>query len=134
MHKTFQTLVDPGVDLPRKITQITGITTEQIRAEGSPSEQVFRDLRQFIGDLPLIAYNAAFDAKFLSAEWSRIGIRATNEYHDILEMARTTVSLRSYKLANVAKHLGVDVTADHRALSDAHAALLVYDKLMRLRG
>ncbi|WP_416898648.1 MAG: PolC-type DNA polymerase III [Minwuia sp.] len=132
LQTTFQTLVNPGVEVPKKITEITGITTAQIRRHDLPPEHAFEDLYRFIGDLPLIAYNAPFDAKFLSAEWLRLGIRGNNEYQDILALARETLSLRSYKLADVAKHLGVEVEPDHRALSDAHAALLIYDNLRQL--
>ena len=131
-HVTFQTLVNPAVPVSKKITQITGLTRQQLEDEGEPPEKVFRQLYHFIGRLPLVAYNAPFDASFLVAEYERIGIDHDVTFVDVLERARNQLNLSSYKLEAVARHLQIDVKPTHRALDDAHVAMLVYDKLLAM--
>ncbi len=65
-------LIDPGCEIPAKITEITGITDEMVK--GKPS---FRDLKWDIygrlRDRVLVAYNAPFDWGFLESEMKRAG-------------------------------------------------------------
>ncbi len=131
-HVTFQALVNPAVPVSKKITHITGLTQQQLEDEGEPPEKVFRELKHFIGHLPLVAYNAAFDARYLDAEYDRRVIDQDVTIVDVLERARNQLNLNSYKLEAVARHLKIDVKPTHRALDDAHVALLVYDKLLAM--
>lgn len=128
-HPIYQTLVQPGVDIPPKITEITGITANEIDEKGIPPSIAFNKLHQFVGTLPIIAYNASFDSGFLSKEWGRLNLSSNHRYFDVLALARERLDLPSYKLVHVAEHLGIEVRPDHRALQDAHVTLLVYDKL-----
>ena len=65
--REFHTFLDPLREVPDKVVEITGLTTEFLR--GKP---VFKDRAQdfldFIGDATLIAHNAQFDMGFINAE------------------------------------------------------------------
>src|SRR5690606_30294356 len=55
---------DPGRAVPREITELTGITTEDVRGKRIPDERV----SAFVGSADLvIAHNAAFDRPFVEA-------------------------------------------------------------------
>lgn len=133
-HPIYQTLVDSGAEIPSIITKITGITTEDIMEKGIPASVAFAKLHVFVGDLPIIAYNSNFDSGFLSREWNRLGLSSDHRYLDVLELARENLDLPSYKLIDVAEHLGIEVQPDHRALQDAQVTLLVYDKLSAMNN
>tara|TARA_Y100001968_G_scaffold326675_1_gene370234 strand:+ start:583 stop:1281 length:699 start_codon:yes stop_codon:yes gene_type:complete len=115
-------LIDPGCEIPQKITEITGITAEML--QGKPS---FRDLKWEIygrlRDRILVAYNAPFDRGFLDAEMRRSGISLPElPMLDPLVWARQLMPReRSHRLGRVADKLGVDLSQAHRAEHDAEA-------------
>jgi DNA polymerase III epsilon subunit-like protein len=90
--------------------------------------EVLELFRTFIGDLPLVAFNAQFDRGFLHSECDRAGLpRFRNRWDCALAASRKASPDRaSYKLTAICKDAGVDPGAEHRALSDSHRALLVY--------
>lgn len=54
-----------------------------------------------------------------------------NKTEDALKLARRTIlTLPDYHLAAVAKHLGIDAAAAHRALPDCYLTYEVYTKLI----
>ena len=64
--------------LPDKITEITGITTEELRKHGKPIEQVFGVLDTIINGKPklLIGHNSInFDNKFLNFRFHKLGYK-----------------------------------------------------------
>lgn len=65
IHDTFRTLVKPVRHIPKNITQINGISQEMVDSEGMPLEQAIKEFAAFIGDLPLVTFNADFDMAFL---------------------------------------------------------------------
>jgi len=68
----YQSLMNAGVRIPAFITSLTGISTAMVR-QAPPSAQVMAEVAEFVGELPLVAHNAAFDYKFWDAELARIG-------------------------------------------------------------
>ena len=71
IDETFETLVNPGTALPRKIASLTGIREPELRLAPSPRVAVTRFLG-FAGDAPLVAHNARFDVGFLDREVERL--------------------------------------------------------------
>src|SRR5688500_19653683 len=60
----FATLVDPGRDLERAITRLTGITDEDLR--GAPDlADALAAFGAFVGDACLVGHNVGFDVSFL---------------------------------------------------------------------
>src|SRR5690348_15576481 len=60
----FSTLVNSSVQLSPKITEIIGITQDELSG-GMPETDSFRILNRFLGDSLIVAHNAAFDLGFL---------------------------------------------------------------------
>ena len=111
----FESLVNPARPIPYEITLITGIRNEDVI--GKPTfDRIAPNLRQFIGSLPIVGQNVAFDLGFLR----RLGLCADNVALDTWEFASVLVpGLPSYSLGSLAGHFGIVFQHQHRALSDA---------------
>lgn len=119
----FQSLVDPGVPLPRFITTLTGISDAMLKGAPKFSEIVNAWL-DFAGDAVLVAHNSNFDLALLNREIGRVfpGSRMRNAELCTVKLARRLMPLRnSYNLDALAKHFGLEIAARHRAASDARA-------------
>ena len=64
ISKVFHTLVNPGYLIPKKITDITGITNTML--VGKPKiEEIIYDFDNFIKEYTIIGHNISFDLAFL---------------------------------------------------------------------
>ena len=125
----FEQLVNPGEDLSPKITEITGITGAMLAGQPK-AEEALPKLLAFIGDAPIAAHNARFDAGLLKAELARLGLSFGNPVMDTLAYARKLYpQLKSYRLAALCKHLGVSLKNAHRAVHDATATALCLSRM-----
>ena len=60
----YHTLVKPKVAIPAIITEITGITNDEVA--GAPAiEEVADAIAEFLGDLPIVAHNSKIEQDFL---------------------------------------------------------------------
>ena len=116
---TYQSLMNPGVEVPYFIEDLTGISQEMV--EDSPaSTTVMREVRGIIGDLPIVAHNASFDRNFYVAELEKIG-----RYYDAPFLCTMLIGRRLYpnspnhKLATLAALNKINTEGHHRALADA---------------
>ena len=126
-HDGFQSLIKPKRKVPKRITELTGITQEMLDAEGEPLEKAMREFREFVGEHRLVAYNAEFDMAFLHRAGREFGVEFRNEVSCALKMARRAwPELKSFKLAHLAKIGQLDMTGQHRAMADCKRALVVY--------
>jgi DNA polymerase III epsilon subunit family exonuclease len=126
-HATFQQLVKPSRKIPKRITEITGITQKMIETEGLPVKEVLVDFFAFVGDLPVVSFNAEFDIGFLCHAAVREGLPFGNSYTCALKKARRAwPGLPSYKLIDLARMGNLTVADSHRALGDSVRALMVF--------
>ncbi len=121
----YSQLVNPGVHLPREITDITGIGPEQL--VGQPAiEDVLSEVVRFVADVPVIGHNVNFDMDFLA----RQGVLRGNLRLDTAELAAVLLPRASrYSLGNLAAETGIELQQAHRALDDARATAGLYWKL-----
>jgi DNA polymerase III epsilon subunit family exonuclease len=126
-HDTFTIIVRPNKKIPRRISEITGITSEMLQTEGNSLESAIEEFMQFAGNLRLVAFNAPFDYAFLSNAVLRFGKCLENPVSCALDMAkRAWPGLRSYKLGNLATIGGLNTQGTHRALKDCELTITVY--------
>lgn len=138
--EAWVTLINPHVDIPPKITELTGITALDL--QGAPeSWAAINELAERIGNKPIVAHNAFFDLSFLRYE----GFRTANESAprlkfnpplvDTLALARALIpQLDNHKLNTVAAHLGITLDRHHRADDDARACGEIFAKLFQRTG
>lgn len=63
-HDTFTTLVMPEEWISASITELTGIDRKMIKADSTTLSEALPAFREFVAGLPLVAFNARFDASF----------------------------------------------------------------------
>lgn len=103
--------------------------------DGVDIETAIKDLKDFCGDLPLVAYNAEFDKGFLFAAANKVPVEITNEFHCALLMARKAFpGHSSYKLSAIADHAGINTDGAHRAMQDCVMTAQVYSAALQTLG
>ena len=117
---SFETYVDPGIPIPEKITELTGIDDNTVK--GAPLEdEALRKFMEFCGDSPiLVAHNADFDTTMIDQVCKRHNINFHYNYIDTLIMCRAMLpDMSRHRLNNVAKALKLGSFEHHRADEDA---------------
>jgi DNA polymerase III epsilon subunit family exonuclease len=128
-HDTFQALIRPRKKIPKKITEITSITQDMVEKEGNSLEIALPQFLEFVGDLPLVSFNAEFDMAFLITAISKVqlGASVNNRVSCALKMARRAwPGRKSYRLTDLAKDGGLSLDDTHRALGDCKRAMIIY--------
>ena len=124
----------PGNAVPTMITQLTGISTEDIAQRGIPKEQVCADIAQmFAGNTLLLAYNAHFDLSFLFYLLLRNGDPTILKGKDKLDLLTVYKDRRPYphKLCNAIDAYGLTgkVVNSHRAIDDVIATAAIMEAM-----
>lgn len=128
----YQSLMNTGVRIPAHIEALTGISNAMVR-QAPPAAEVMGAVADFVGDCPLVAHNAAFDARFWDAELARVARQRHQEFACSLLLARRLMpEAPSHKLGALVEFAGLPVAGRyHRALADAEMAASL---LLRLEG
>ncbi|MBZ9635813.1 PolC-type DNA polymerase III [Clostridium sp. FP1] len=117
----FNEFVNPGIDIPYKITELTGITNEMVEDADSICE-ILPKFLEFTRGSVVVAHNAAFDTAFIIKNAQRLGLVFENAIMDTIPLAKFLLpTLKRFKLNTVAKHLGISLENHHRAVDDAKA-------------
>ena len=119
----YQSLMNAGVRIPSFITQLTGITNAMVET-APPADTVMREAARFVGQVPMVAHNAAFDRRFWTAELERAGANAPQPFAcTVLLSRRLYPEAPSHKLGQLVDWFGLPRTGQaHRALADAEMA------------
>ena len=124
-------LVNPGEPLKAKITELTGINDNML-ADAETAQTAIPKLMEFIGECPIAAHNASFDASLLKTELRRLDMTWNGTVLDTLTLARKLYpEMKSFKLGSLCKHLGVSLKNAHRAVHDATATALCLARMMK---
>ncbi len=128
----YQSLMNPGVPIPREIQAFTGISNAMVRRAPSVPE-VMAEAVRFAGGRPIVAHNASFDRKFWEA-----GVASLRRSHSdificsLLLSRRLFPTLPNHKLATLVGSLGLPVAGRfHRALADAECTAHLFIRLQR---
>ncbi|MFC5528429.1 PolC-type DNA polymerase III [Cohnella yongneupensis] len=113
----FQTLIHQPIELPEKITEITGITPELMRS-GMDEDLAFKILRVLMRDALLVAHNAEFDLQFLHWTMMRLaGKTFTNSFIDTMTISRERHPF-PHRLEPMCERYGIKLEGAHRAFND----------------
>ncbi|MFZ5975327.1 MAG: PolC-type DNA polymerase III [Bacillota bacterium] len=127
---TFQTFVNPGIPIPPRITQLTGITQQMVQDAPAPA-QAISDFARFAEGACLVAHNAGFDMSFILAAGREQGLTFDQPVLDTLSLSRQVwTGLKTYRLDAVAKHLKIDMGHHHRASDDAHTTAVILQQAL----
>ena len=131
--------LSPGGFVPPKITQLTGISTQDLLEKGLPKTRVCADIARLIqGNTLLLAYNAHFDLSFLFYMLMRDGDIAILKGKDKLDLLTVYKDRRCYphKLCNAIEAYGLSgqVVNSHRAVDDVVATVAVMREMEKERS
>lgn len=113
---------------------IHGIHADDVAASPEFGE-IWPSIREFVGDLPLVAHNASFDMRALRELVYLYDLPiSTATYFCTLVLSRRLLDLTSYSLPFVARELGIVDSVHHRAGSDARCASEVVPGLLARAG
>lgn len=131
LTETYQTLINPGREIPYYITGLTGITTEMV-LDAPTFEEVAQDIFKRLDGKVFVAHNAHFDYSFLKKEFEQVGINFQSKKLCTVRLSRKIIpGLRSYSLGSLSESLGIQIPDRHRASGDAAATLKIFDLLLR---
>ncbi len=127
-------LVDPGIPMPPRITQITGIRDRDLAGAG-PLRPALSELLALAQGSIFVAHNASFDVGMLDRALMRLdGTRIGMRVLDTVGLARRLLAgrLARFDLGSLAERFDVLVRPCHRALPDALATAEVLVALIGL--
>jgi ATP-dependent DNA helicase DinG len=124
-------LIDPGVSVPLRIQNLTGISQSMV--QGKPTlDLILPRLAELIGDLPLVAHNAPFDLGFLHNAFAGHGLPLKNLVYDTVELSRVALPrAKNHRLNTLVSHLQIRLEQHHRAEDDARACGQIFQALLR---
>ncbi len=119
----YQSLMNAGAWIPPFIERLTGISNRMVQA-APPAAEVMHEVAEFVGGIPLVANNAAFDRQFWDAELALIGRQRTQNFACSLLLARRLLpEAPNHKLGTLNRWARLpDTGKAHRALADAEMA------------
>ena len=127
--------LSPGRTLPPFITQLTGITEEQLEQEGVEKADACEAFCNLLGGgerTLLAAYNAQFDLNFLYhflRPFGRADVLRAPRFLDVLTVYRDRRDF-PHKLCNAIEAYGLTgVENSHRAVDDARATVLLLEAM-----
>lgn len=125
----FACFVNPGIPIPARITEITGIDDGMVRDAEYIDTELPR-LLDFLGDMPVLGHNVAFDYGFVCQKALDMKIKYHAAGIDTHRISKILLAgLESRSLENLCGYYNIVEEPRHRAFSDAAAAARLYDCL-----
>ena len=133
--ESFATLVRAEMPVPAAATRVHGIRDDMLAGQPALADALER-FTWFCGDSILVAHNAAFDFKFLSAAYERQGVAAPlGLVLDSYASAKQALpELFNWRLDTLLKHFGIECADRHRAGADALACGLAFIEIVKAVG
>jgi DNA polymerase-3 subunit epsilon len=131
--ETYHVYLNPQRLVPTEASMVHGLTDEFL-ADKPIFPEVVEEFLKFVGDAPLVAHNASFDAGFINAELTRTGFPTflKDRMIDTVIMARRKFPGAPASLDALCKRFGIDLSGRqmHGALLDARLLAEVYLELL----
>ena len=129
IEETYETLVNPGRRLDKRIEELTGITDE-MAAGGMDTRTAVTGLVEFCGELPLLGHNILFDYSFLKQNTMNLSLPFEKEGIDTLKIARVLFPKMEHRsLQSLCCYYQIRQEKAHRAVSDALSAMELYRRM-----
>jgi DNA polymerase-3 subunit alpha (Gram-positive type) len=126
----WSSFVNPGMPIPEKIVELTGITDKMVK-DAPPIEEQLEAFKEFCAGCVVVAHNAEFDVGFMKEKAKRMGTDFDFAYLDTMTLARVLYpELPNYRLDTLTKFLNIILENHHRAVDDAKATADVFVKML----
>jgi DNA polymerase-3 subunit epsilon len=130
----FHSLVDPERPIQSFVSKLTGIKPAMVK--GAPKfYQLAKRIIELTEGAIFVAHNTQFDYKILQLEFDRLGYNFERKTLCTVELSQKLLpGLKSYKLGQLTKELGIPLSDRHRALGDAEATSMLLKVLLSKEG
>jgi DNA polymerase III subunit epsilon len=120
---TWETLINPGIAIPRHITGLTGITDEMVK-NAPRFEDIAGDLYSHLEGLVMVAHNSRFDYGFLKTEYKRMGGTLRQRTLCTVKLSRQLYPhVQGHSLDAIMNRFGLATDARHRGMGDVQLML-----------
>lgn len=125
---TYTALVNPEIEIPELISNITNITNQDV--EGAPLLiDLKKEIIEFIGDTPLLWHNVSFDSDFFINNWIDL---SDNILIDTFFLANIiSFDKSSLNLEMLCNDYNIPFVWAHRALNDVLATIELFKTLIK---
>ncbi|NAY93001.1 GIY-YIG nuclease family protein [Muricauda sp. JGD-17] len=126
----FTSLVNPQCPIPAFITGLTGIDDNMVRNAPTFSE-IATDILRLTENCVFVAHAVNFDYGVIKEEFRQIGTDFIRKKLCTVRLSRKLIpGLHSYSLGKLCSLVGIPIIDRHRARGDAHATVLLFERLM----
>jgi DNA polymerase-3 subunit epsilon len=127
---SFSTLINPEMDIPYFITNLTGITNAMVK-NAPRFYEVAKQIIEMTQGRTFIAHNVSFDYKFVKEEFERLEYEFNRETMCTVKLSRKLLpGHSSYSLGKLCTDLGIEINGRHRAAGDALATVKLFEILL----
>lgn len=119
--QTMRQLINPGTPLPAFITQLTGISNQDV-ADAPSFADIAQDVYDLLEGCIFVAHNARFDYAFIKEELLRAGYQFRPRLLCTVRLSKALYPQhRSHKLDALIERFSIPMLERHRAFADAEA-------------
>lgn len=131
-ERRFESLINPNQPIPAQASRIHGIIDADV-AQKPLFGELTTQISSLCADRVVVGHNIQFDIGFIEQEFTRNGLSPNlMEAADTFGLAkRAFPSMLSYNLGKLAFALGLESSAQHRALGDALTSMRLFAVAMR---
>lgn len=127
---SFSTLINPEMDIPYFITELTGIDNSMVK-NAPKFHEVAKIIVEMTTGRTFVAHNASFDYKFIKEEFARLGYNYMRQTMCTVKLSRKLLpGHESYSLGKLCSNLGIEINGRHRAAGDALATTHLFNILI----
>lgn len=130
ISREFHSLVNPGCEIPRFITALTGIDANMVRNAPGLGDLAGQIL-EITKDSIFVAHSVNFDYHVIKNEFRELGIDFCMKRLCTVRLSRSIFpGLHSYSLGKLCASLDIPLTDRHRARGDAMATVSLFRKIL----
>lgn len=127
---SYSTLINPEMDIPYFITELTGINNEMVK-NAPKFYQVAKTIVKLTEGRTFVAHNANFDYKFIQEEFNKLGFNYNRKTMCTVKLSRKLLPGHpSYSLGKICSELDIEINGRHRAAGDALATVKLFEILL----
>ena len=128
--ETFHSLVNPNQNIPIYITALTGINNAMV-ASAPRFEDIAEKVYSLLDNRIFVAHNVNFDYSFVKHQLKNSGYELNSKKLCTVRLGRKVFpGLPSYSLGNLCRSLDVEIENRHRAMGDAKATVILFEKML----
>lgn len=127
----FHSLVNPGYPIPYHIQVLTGISEDMV-ADAPYFSEIAQTIFGLLHKRVFVAHNVNFDYSFVTKALQQAGYTWKAPKLCTVRLARKIIpNLASYSLGKLCNSLDIPIYDRHRALGDAQATVVLFERLLR---